>query len=41
MQDIVDTGSVYEIHFRFQPFLKKLLVTMVRSTPLVFYNLEF
>ena len=48
-EDIMDTGSVYEIHFRFQPNLKKLLVSMVRSqwnslTALKFlacFNLEF
>ena len=41
MEDVVDEGTVYEIHFCFQPNVKKLLVFFVRSTPLVFFNLEF
>ena len=34
MEDIISAKSGYDIHFRFQPKLKKLLISMVRSTPL-------
>ena len=30
IEEIFNFGSVYEIHFQFQPNLKKLLISMVR-----------
>jgi len=34
MEDIINAGSGYNIHLRFQSKLKKLLISMVRSTHL-------
>ena len=39
MEDVVDAGSVYEIHFRFQP-KKKFFVSFVRSTALDFFQYD-